>query len=100
MTNAVKYGALSTEHGKLQIRWSCSDGKCSLRWTEIDGPAIVTPTRVGFGSRIMKATLAQIAGSIEPEFRPNGYSCLLAFATNGLADKAAADASQQALKRA
>lgn len=82
MTNAAKYGALSNEHGKLKIRWSCSDNKCLLHWTETDGPAVVTPTRLGFGSRMMQASLAQIAATIEPEFRPEGYSCVLSFSTS------------------
>lgn len=81
MTNAVKYGALSNERGKLQISWSCGEGKCTLRWIEVDGPAVVSPTRVGFGSRMMKASLAQIDGRMEPEFRSSGYSCVLVFAT-------------------
>jgi two-component sensor histidine kinase len=82
MTNAAKYGALSNGSGKLQIRWSVSDGKCVLHWTETDGPAVVTPTRLGFGSRMMKAGLSQIAATIEPEFRSDGYSCLLTFSVH------------------
>jgi hypothetical protein len=30
---------------------------------------------------MMKASLAQIEGIIEPEFRPEGYSCVLTFET-------------------
>ena len=79
LTNATKYGALSNEQGKVRINWYCNDGKCFVRWTEIDGPTVVMPTRFGFGSRMMKATLSQIAGTIEPRFGPDGYSCLLTF---------------------
>ena len=82
MTNAAKYGALSNGSGKLQIRWSYKDGKCHLHWTETDGPAVVTPTRVGFGSRMMKASLAQIAATIEPEFHSDGFSCFLTFSVH------------------
>jgi two-component sensor histidine kinase len=81
LTNAAKYGALSNGHGKLQIRWSQDDGKCRLNWTETEGPAVFAPKRLGFGSRMMKASLAQIEGIIEPEFRPEGYSCVLTFET-------------------
>jgi len=81
VTNASKYGALSNGNGKLHIDWSCNEGKCLLRWNEIDGPAVVTPTRLGFGSRMMKASLSQVSGTIEPEFRSDGYSCLLTFRT-------------------
>ena len=82
LTNATKYGALSDERGKVRIDWSCDDGKCLLRWSEIGGPTVVTPTRLGFGSRMMKASLSQIAGTIEPRFEPDGYSCVLTFSAN------------------
>lgn len=83
LTNATKYGALSNMQGKVRINWSLEDGKCLLRWSEIDGPAVIAPTRAGFGSRMMKASLLQIGGTIEPEFRSDGYSCLLTFRAAG-----------------
>jgi two-component sensor histidine kinase len=78
-TNAAKYGALSNQHGTLHVRWSETDEKCSLLWREVDGPAVRTPERYGFGSRMMRASLATIDGAIEPAFCPDGYSCLLRF---------------------
>lgn len=80
-TNASKYGALSNKEGKLHISWFCNDGKCLLRWEEVGGPPVVAPTRTGFGSRMMNASLSQISGSMETDFRPTGYSCLLTFRT-------------------
>ncbi len=56
-TNAVKYGALSVEQGRISV-----DGKIerangsptfSLIWTESGGPAVAVPTRKGFGSVIL-----------------------------------------------
>jgi len=82
VTNFNAEGALSDERGKVRIDWSCDDGKCLLRWSEIGGPTVVTPTRLGFGSRMMKASLSQIAGTIEPRFEPDGYSCVLTFSAN------------------
>lgn len=79
LTNAAKYGALSNEHGKVRIDWSCDERKCLLRWTEIDGPRVVAPTSLGFGSRMMNASLSQISGTIKPPFGPEGYSCVLTF---------------------
>jgi two-component sensor histidine kinase len=79
LTNAVKYGALSNGRGRVRIDWSCDNHNCLLRWIEIDGPVVVTPTRLGFGSRMMKASLSQISGTIEPRFGPDGYSCVLTF---------------------
>lgn len=84
-TNAVKYGALSNADGHLQISWSENDKMCSLSWTEIDGPAVVTPERTGFGSRMIRACLATIGGAMQAEFRSDGYRCQLTFPTAGQA---------------
>ena len=57
-TNALKYGALSTETGAVAVRWSTSDGRFRLRWGERGGPPVAPPTRRGFGSRLIERGLA------------------------------------------
>ena len=53
-TNAAKFGALSISKGRVQIEWSrCSD-RLTLYWTETDGPPVKSPTRSGFGTRVME----------------------------------------------
>ncbi|MGO3928734.1 GAF domain-containing protein [Rhodopseudomonas pseudopalustris] len=56
-TNAVKYGALSNELGRVQIAWrvETTDGDAGfrLRWNETGGPRIDPPSRRGFGSRLL-----------------------------------------------
>lgn len=66
------------------MQWSEKDGICFLRWTEIDGPTIAAPTRTGFGSRMMRASLETIEGTIDPEFNEHGYSCEIKFAIQKL----------------
>jgi len=78
-TNAVKYGALSSEAGKLDIAWSMADGKCHVRWVEHGGPLIGEPQRIGFGSRMMRASLATVGGSIEQSFDRGGFRGTLTF---------------------
>jgi len=60
-TNAVKYGALSNEKGKVRIDWTVgrpdTDDAFLLRWIEEDGPEVQAPTRKGFGSRIIQTVL-------------------------------------------
>jgi two-component sensor histidine kinase len=54
-TNAVKYGALSAPKGQIDLRWSHEPGgPINLRWAERGGPAVHTPTRRGFGGRIIE----------------------------------------------
>ena len=56
-TNAVKYGALSTEAGRLEVSWTVaatvSGDRLRLRWAENGGPAVIPPARRGFGTRLL-----------------------------------------------
>ena len=56
-TNTVKYGALSGEEGRIDIRWQIDNGAVepifSLCWVEHDGPPIVAPTHRGFGTTVV-----------------------------------------------
>lgn len=58
MTNAVKYGALSSANGRVKVSWSLKrEGAgpiLSFRWEERDGPRIVPPSKQGFGSQLIK----------------------------------------------
>jgi two-component sensor histidine kinase/CheY-like chemotaxis protein len=55
-TNAVKYGALSGEQGRIEIAWeinSCAEPTFSICWTERDGASVVAPTHRGFGTTVV-----------------------------------------------
>jgi PAS domain S-box-containing protein len=72
-TNASKYGALSTEGGRLAITWAeAPTGGLSLVWCEDGGPAILAPTREGFGSRLISQLTRQLGGDIAYAWRPEG----------------------------
>ncbi len=72
-TNAAKYGALSGEIGMVDVVWSSGDGAFRLSWTESGGPPVKTPTRSGFGSRLIQRSLAaELGGSAVIEYRPQG----------------------------
>jgi two-component sensor histidine kinase len=79
-TNAVKYGALSHEKGRVTIDWTVREeaaaSHLSLVWAEHDGPPVTEPTRRGFGSRMIENAFA---GAMEPrvrlEFAPMGVIC-------------------------
>jgi chemotaxis family two-component system sensor kinase Cph1 len=53
-TNAAKYGAQSTKHGRVSIRWERQLNGHPLRlvleWQEIGGPLVVAPKKPGFGT--------------------------------------------------
>ena len=75
-TNAVKYGALSTPEGKVDIRWQRMNAGhegygIELIWQESRGPAVVAPERRGFGSTVIERHLARsIDSEVALEFPP------------------------------
>jgi PAS domain S-box-containing protein len=76
-TNAVKYGALSTDAGRVILNWDIVDGskpdRLWLRWEEIGGPPVTPPTHRGFGSRMIERALAaELGGTAEVDYRPRG----------------------------
>jgi len=72
-TNAVKYGALSNEAGRIRIEWSVADGTFVLTWTESGGPAVTKPSRTGFGSRMIERALGTaVKGHAAIDYRPDG----------------------------
>jgi PAS domain S-box-containing protein len=76
-TNAAKYGALSTAEGKLTIRWALKDRTLKLEWRESGGPLILSPTRRGFGLRLLSHGLDQFAGAVETNFGKTGLKCTM-----------------------
>jgi len=84
-TNAVKYGALSNQDGRVDIRWS-TDGMLRLHWVESGGPAVVRPTQRGFGSRLIERGLRhEIGGRVLLDFAPAGVECTVETPLDGLA---------------
>lgn len=72
-TNAVKYGALSNETGRIIVRWGVDDGEFEFIWKEEGGPKVTAPPHRGFGSRMIQRGLpGELSGTGEMEFREEG----------------------------
>jgi two-component sensor histidine kinase len=72
-TNATKYGSLHVEEGTIAIDWTEIDGRIDLCWREAGGPAVVPPTRKGFGSALIERAFPSKANpASRAEFRPAG----------------------------
>ena len=76
-TNAAKYGAFSRPAGKLSVHWSLADRILNLYWREAGGPPTVSPTRPGFGLRLLSRALDQFSGGVETTFEPEGLICTM-----------------------
>jgi PAS domain S-box-containing protein len=75
-TNAAKCGALTTINGRIELKWSHeADGRLNLWWTETGGPPVQTPTRRGFGTRVIEGMVAQLKGQACFDWRPEGLVC-------------------------
>jgi len=82
-TNALKYGALSTRTGSVDLVWTTAEtpsGKreVALAWTEKEGPVVAPPTRKGLGSRLLKPQRG--LDDVTLEFRPKGLKCTIVVA--------------------
>ena len=79
-TNALKYGALSTPHGRLDVRWQMEGQKLRLAWTETDGPEVCASAMENFGSRLLRRLIeGQLKGSVTRELGQGGVTCILEF---------------------
>jgi two-component sensor histidine kinase len=92
-TNAIKYGALSAPHGRVSIAWDVSEvaDEQLLRfvWTEREGPSVSSPTRRGFGTRLIEDMLAQeFQGHVSLSYLPQGLRMELTAKVRSVADLA------------
>ena len=73
LTNAAKYGALS-DGGVVSIDWHVDeDGSLLVHWIENGGPAVVAPTRRGFGSTVIERSIPyDLGGKAEVAYRLAG----------------------------
>ncbi len=78
-TNALKYGALSTETGRVTVSWTIEEDATMLwRWSEDGGPPVVPPKRRGFGRFLIERVLAaDFHGKVGIEYLPKGVEVIL-----------------------
>lgn len=73
-TNAVKYGALSNDAGRIVLSLQDRrDGWATVEWREVAGPPVAPPERKGFGMRLVATVLQGRGGRVTPTFAPDGF---------------------------
>lgn len=76
-TNAVKYGALSTHAGRVELGWDTGT-HFQLSWTERGGPPVTAPRQRGFGSRLIEKGLShEFSGEVDLRFETDGVVCTI-----------------------
>jgi PAS domain S-box-containing protein len=85
-TNAAKYGALSTPHGRVTVRWRrLSNGglppRARLEWCEEGGPAVATTVKPGYGTSIIRDLIPyELGGTVNLVLDPAGLRCTIEIA--------------------
>lgn len=99
-TNALKYGALSHESGKVFLSWSVqpdADGEKQVQffWQERDGGEISSPKSEGFGTTLIKRTIQyELLGQVSVEYPPSGLVCKISFPAQLQEEDLEADAAR------
>jgi two-component sensor histidine kinase len=63
-TNSLKYGALSSATGTLDVSCSIDQDEVVLVWTERGGPNVVAPDTAGYGSKLVSRALeSELSGT-------------------------------------
>jgi two-component sensor histidine kinase len=75
-TNAVKYGALAGEGGRVEVRWRMEADDVVLEWIERGGEAISHPPEAsGFGGALVRKTIVgQFGGEVAYDWAAEGLT--------------------------
>jgi two-component sensor histidine kinase len=72
-TNAAKYGALSVDVGRVDVRWLLEGDTFMMNWTERNGPPVSPPERSGFGSTVVDSMAKlSVRGEVKLDYAPSG----------------------------
>jgi PAS domain S-box-containing protein len=81
VTNAVKYGALSTSAGQVSVSWFRPQSQdvrtlVVIEWRERGGPAIVAPIQSGYGTSLIRDLIPhELGGTVDLVFESKGVCC-------------------------
>ncbi|WP_227269637.1 HWE histidine kinase domain-containing protein [Roseobacter weihaiensis] len=72
-TNAAKYGALSVDAGKIDIRLETDPEGMRITWKETGGPSVAVPNDTGFGTAMIEQAFPhEFGGTAQLTFAPDG----------------------------
>jgi PAS domain S-box-containing protein len=91
-TNAAKYGALSTGHGRVSIRWDQrrngdSGSHLLFEWQEIGGPPVMAPGKPSYGTSTIRDLIPyEFGGAVDLLLAPEGVRCRLELPSDWLSN--------------
>ena len=86
--NAMRYGSLSSENGKVEVVWRRTpEGGFALEWLETGGPPATPPKTKGFGATLIEDVAGrELGGSARINYKPSGVTAMIQGAAEALAD--------------
>ena len=81
VTNALKYGSLSTPRGKVSVNWdrrNNADGpaRAVIAWRETGGPLTKIPSQTSYGTSLIRNLIPhELGGAVDLVFAPEGLRC-------------------------
>lgn len=86
-TNSVKYGALSSDAGLLDVACTATETEATIVWTERGGPHVVAPQKLGgFGNKLVQRSLSgNLNGTIDYDWSELGLIATLRLSKERLA---------------
>jgi two-component sensor histidine kinase len=86
-TNSVKYGALSSDEGTLDVSGSLEGDVIRIVWMERGGPVVEPAKASGYGSRLVaRSVTGQLNGAIDYAWEPEGLIVTLTLKVAKLAN--------------
>jgi PAS domain S-box-containing protein len=83
VTNAAKYGALSTPDGQVSVRWDRRTnghgvGNFLFVWRELGGPRVAREAPRGYGTRLIRDLIPhELGGRVDLVFASDGVTCTI-----------------------
>jgi PAS domain S-box-containing protein len=92
VSNATKYGALSTPHGRVEVSWTRERADAaaglSIAWREIGGPAVAPSPQGKYGVSIIRKLIPhELGGSVDLTFAPGGVCCTIELPAEAVLDQ-------------
>jgi PAS domain S-box-containing protein len=79
VTNAVKYGSLSTPYGKVSVSWerrAGAEARVVIAWRETDGPPTTVPNDCSYGTNLIRGLIPhELGGTVDLVFAREGLRC-------------------------
>jgi two-component sensor histidine kinase len=81
VTNAAKYGALSSPEGRVSVSWDRLSGgtgpaTLAIAWREFGGLPVAATAKSGYGTSLIRDLIPhELGGTVDLELAPDGVRC-------------------------